>query len=55
MTELLLGLAVGAGLILLANLALVRFARTGAKQAAAVVALVAVGLYVPYRDRKSVV
>lgn len=48
MTELLLGLAVGAGLILLANLALVRFARTGAKQAAAVVALVAVGLYVPY-------
>ena len=39
MTELLLGLVVGAGLILLANLALVRFARTGAKQAAAVVAL----------------
>ena len=48
MTELLLGLAVGAGLILLANLALVRFARTSAKQAAAVVALVTVGLYVPY-------
>lgn len=48
MTELLLGLAVGAGLILLANLTLVRFARTSAKQAAAVVALVTVGLYVPY-------
>lgn len=48
MTELLLGLASGAGLVLLANLALIRFARTGARQAAATVALVTVGLYVPY-------
>lgn len=48
MTDLLRGLVVGAGLILLANLALVRFARTSAKQAAAVVALMTVGLYVPY-------
>ncbi|HRD66145.1 MAG TPA: FixH family protein [Candidatus Competibacter sp.] len=48
MTDLLLDLIVGAGLILLANLALVRFARTSAKQAAAVAALATVGLYVPY-------
>jgi len=48
MTELLLGLASGAGLVLLANLALVRFAGTSARQAAAVVALATVGLYVPY-------
>jgi nitrogen fixation protein FixH len=48
MTELLLGLAFGAGLVLLANLALVRFAGTSVKQAAAVVALATIGLYVPY-------
>lgn len=48
MTELLFGLAAGAGVILLANLGLIHFARTSAKQAAAVVALATVGLYVPY-------
>lgn len=48
MNDLLLGLALGTGLIVLANLILVRFARTNAKQAAAVVALVTLGLYVPY-------
>lgn len=48
MTDLLLGLALGVGAILLASLGLIRFARTSAKQAAATVALVAVGLYVPY-------
>jgi len=48
MTELLLGLAFGVGLVLLANLALVRFAGTSVKQAAAVVALATFGLYVPY-------
>ncbi|MBK8962525.1 MAG: hypothetical protein IPM75_05470 [Candidatus Competibacteraceae bacterium] len=48
MTDLLLSLAGGAGLVLLANVALVRFGRTSAKQAAAVVALATVGLYVPY-------
>ncbi|HCK80428.1 MAG TPA: FixH family protein [Candidatus Competibacter sp.] len=48
MTDLLLSLAGGAGLSLLANAALVRFGRTSAKQAAAVVALATVGLYVPY-------
>ena len=48
MTDLLFGLALGAGLIVLANLILVRFARISAKQAAAVVALITVGLYLPY-------
>ncbi|HRF62879.1 MAG TPA: FixH family protein [Candidatus Competibacter sp.] len=48
MTEWLFGLAVGAGLILLANLALIRFMGVSAKYAAAVVALVTIGLYGPY-------
>ena len=48
MTDLLLGLALGAGAIILANLGLIRFARLSAKQAAATVALVTLGLYVPY-------
>ena len=48
MTDLLLSLAVGVGIIVLANLALARLMHTSAKQAAAVVALVTVGLYVPY-------
>ena len=48
MNDLLISLAVGVGLIVLANLALVRLLRTSAKQAAAVVALVTVGVYVPY-------
>ncbi|MDG4549251.1 MAG: FixH family protein [Candidatus Contendobacter sp.] len=48
MTELLLGLALGVGAIFLANLGLIRFARMSAKQAAATVALVTLGLYVPY-------
>lgn len=48
MSDLLLGLALGTGLIVLANLILVRFARTSAKQAAAGVALTTLGLYVPY-------
>ncbi|MFO1422838.1 MAG: FixH family protein [Candidatus Competibacteraceae bacterium] len=48
MTELLLGLGLGVGAIFLANLGLIRFARTSAKQAAATVALVTLGLYVPY-------
>ncbi len=48
MTDLLLGLALGIGAILLANLGLIRFARLSAKQAAATVALITLGLYVPY-------
>ncbi|MDS4041629.1 MAG: FixH family protein [Candidatus Competibacter sp.] len=48
MTDLLLGLVVGAGLVVLANLILVRFARASARQAAAVVALTTLGVYVPY-------
>lgn len=48
MTDVLLGLALGVGAILLANLGLIRFAHTSAKQAAATVALVTLGLYVPY-------
>ena len=48
MNDLLLGLALGVGAILLANLGLIRFARLSAKQAAATVALVTLGLYVPY-------
>ena len=48
MNELLLGLALGVGAILLANLGLIRFARLSARQAAATVALIALGLYVPY-------
>jgi nitrogen fixation protein FixH len=48
MGHLLLGLALGAGLIVLAILLLVRFARMGAQQAATVAALTTLGLYVPY-------
>lgn len=48
MNHLLLGLALGVGAILLANLGLIRFARLSARQAAATVALVTLGLYVPY-------
>ena len=48
MTDLLLGLALGVGAIILANLALIRFARLSARQAATTVALVTLGLYVPY-------
>ncbi|MFZ1641637.1 MAG: FixH family protein [Candidatus Contendobacter sp.] len=48
MTDLLLNLALGVGAIILANLGLIRFARLSAKQAAATVALVTLGLYVPY-------
>lgn len=48
MTDLLLGLVLGAGLIVLANLLLVCFARASAKQTAVTVALVTVGLYTPY-------
>lgn len=48
MTDLLLGLALGVGAILLANLGLIRFARLSARQAAATVALITLGLYVPY-------
>ena len=48
MTDLLLGLALGVGAILLAHLGLIRFARLSARQAAAAVALVTLGLYVPY-------
>jgi len=48
MSDLLLGLALGTGLIILANLLLTRFTRTSAKQAATVVALATLGLYVPY-------
>ena len=48
MTDLLLGLGIGAALIVLANLALIRFTKFSAKWAAAVTALTTVGLYVPY-------
>lgn len=48
MTDLLLGLALGIGLIVVINIGLIRFAGVGAKQAAAGVALATVGLYVPY-------
>jgi nitrogen fixation protein FixH len=48
MSDLLLGLALGVGASILANLGLIRFARTSAKQAAATVALVTIGLYVPF-------
>ena len=48
MPDLLLSLAVGAGLIVALNLALIRFTRASAKLVAAVTALIAVGLYVPY-------
>lgn len=48
MTDLLLGLALGVGLILLITLGLIRFGRMNAKQAAAGVALAVVGLYTPY-------
>lgn len=48
MTDLLLGLALGVGAILLANLGLIRFVRRSARQAAATVALITLGLYVPY-------
>ena len=48
MTDLLLSLALGVGAILLANLGLIRFARLSARQAAATIALITLGLYVPY-------
>ena len=48
MNDLLLDLALGVGLILLAHFGLVRFARLSAKQATAGVALAIIGLYVPY-------
>ncbi len=48
MTDLLLSLGIGAVLIVLANLGLIRFAKVSAKWAATVTALTAVGLYVPY-------
>ncbi|MDG4554808.1 MAG: FixH family protein [Candidatus Competibacter sp.] len=48
MSDLWFGLAAGVALIVLANLGLVRLARWNAKQAATVVALATVGLYVPY-------
>ncbi len=48
MNDLLLGLGIGVALIVLANLALIRWAGVSARWAAAVTALVAVGLYVPY-------
>ena len=48
MPDLLLSLAVGTGLIVALNLALIRLAGTSAKLAAAVTALITVGLYVPY-------
>lgn len=48
MNELLLRLALGVGVIVLANLGLIRLARVSAKQAAATVALVTLGLYLPY-------
>lgn len=48
MNDLLISLAVGTALIVLVNLALVRWVRTSARWAAAVTALVTIGLYVPY-------
>lgn len=48
MTDLLLGLALGVGVIVFVNLGLIRFAHVSAKQAAATVALITLGLYVPY-------
>ncbi len=48
MTDLLLGLAFGVGAIFFVNLGLIRFARLSAKQAATTVALITLGLYVPY-------
>lgn len=48
MPDLLLSLAVGTGLIVALNLALIRLAGTSAQLAAAVTALITVGLYVPY-------
>ncbi|MEZ5584228.1 MAG: hypothetical protein R3F37_17090 [Candidatus Competibacteraceae bacterium] len=48
MGDLLLGLALGAGLVILANLLLARFTRMNAQQAATVVILATLGLYVPY-------
>lgn len=48
MDSLLLSLGLGVGVIVLLNLGLVRFARTNARQAAATVALITIGLYGPY-------
>ncbi len=44
----LISLVAGAALIFLANLGLMRWRRIGARQAAAIAALITVGLYVPY-------
>ncbi|MCP5195839.1 MAG: FixH family protein [Gammaproteobacteria bacterium] len=48
MDDLLLSLALGAGLIILVNLLLVRFTRISAQQAASAATLMTLGLYVPY-------
>lgn len=48
MMDLLLGLGIGAGLIVLIHLSLIHFANVSAKWAAMATALVTVGLYVPY-------
>ncbi|PIE82852.1 MAG: hypothetical protein CSA09_04695 [Candidatus Contendobacter odensis] len=48
MNGLLFSLALGTALIVLANVVLVRFIHVSAKQAAAVMVLVILGLYVPY-------
>lgn len=48
MTHLLLSLGIGVGLIVLANLGLMRLAGVSAKWAATVTALTTIGLYVPY-------
>lgn len=48
MSNLLLGLGLGAALIMLVNIGLMRFAKVSAQWAAAVTALVTIGLYVPY-------
>lgn len=48
MNDLLFSLALGAGLVALAILGLIRFARMSAKQAAAGMALAVIGFYTPY-------
>ena len=48
MPDLLSSVGIGTGLIVVINLALIRFTRTSAKMAATVTALITVGLYVPY-------
>ncbi len=48
MSGLVLDLALGVAVIVFANLGLIRLARRSAWQAAATVALITLGLYVPY-------